>query len=273
MITANGALADRLSRALEEVRVSRPAAVRVLLTLDNPNANAQLVANAVEGDPMLTVQVMKLANSAFYGLSGRVGSASMAVSVIGFAAVRSLSAVTAAGLSDPEAVVPEGFWDHAALTAAAASILAPTMGAAKGDALAAGLLHDLGSALFLRAAPEIQLPLVASYGSDTASLCDHESQTYGVGHDNVAAKLLSSWRFPIAIVDAIANHHAPVETNAPLVHAVSAADAVATALAAPASDDVERLAELCGLSGEQIEQVLEQTRDRASGLAASLPNG
>ena len=76
-----------LCRALDSVSVAKPAAMRVLSVVDNPNANAQMLAGAIEVDPTFAAQIMRLANSAYYGMSGKVGNTGFAVSVIGFAAV------------------------------------------------------------------------------------------------------------------------------------------------------------------------------------------
>ena len=59
-----------LCRALDSVSVAKPAAMRVLSVVDNPNTNAQMVAQAIELDPTFAAQIMRLGNSAYYGMSG-----------------------------------------------------------------------------------------------------------------------------------------------------------------------------------------------------------
>src|SRR5690606_6584928 len=120
------------------------AATRVLQLADDPNTDARQLAEAVEVDPMMTAQVLRLANSAAFGMSHRVASTQHAVAVVGFDAVRSIATLVAAGLRNGRHATPPGFWQHAAATAAACSVLSPRFGVPKGEAFSLGLLHDIG---------------------------------------------------------------------------------------------------------------------------------
>ena len=95
---------------------------------------------------------MRLANSAYYGLSGRVRTVTFAVTVLGFTTVRSLALTAAAGVGggDP---VPPGFWRRSACTAVAAGELARPLGLHAPDAFCLGLLSGIGQALLHHADP------------------------------------------------------------------------------------------------------------------------
>ena len=98
--------------------------------------------------------MLRLANSAYYGLSRRVAEVSFAVTVVGFPTVRAMAAVHASGLFEPgEHTVPDGYWEHSVATATVCSVLAPRAGVRPNQAFPLGLLHDLGSALLYPGRP------------------------------------------------------------------------------------------------------------------------
>lgn len=264
---------DALCRTLDEVKIARPAAVQVIACVDDPNANAQRVATTLETDPAMTAQIMKLANSAFYGVSGRVGNTSFAVTVIGFSAVRSMAAVNATGLDRPGVPVPNGFWRHAACTAAGSSAVAGIIGIPVGDAFAAGLLHDLGLALLHGFDPVEHQQLIVSHGSDGLALRAAEEAAFGLGHDATAARVLESWKFPEPFVTAVACHHVLPDDPSPFVRAVAAGDAIAALIESSHGEGEDPIAELValGVNESQIPELVETAAARADDIVASLP--
>ena len=262
------AITAELCRALDSVSVAKPAAMRVLSVVDNPNTTGPMVAQAIEMDPTFAAQIMRLANSAYYGMSGKVGNTGFAVSVIGFAAVRSMAAISATGLSSQSAI-PDGFWRHAAAAAAGSSVVAPRLGLAAADCFAAGLLHDVGSAFlhgFDRAA---HLELIAVHGIDGIGLASAEAERFGMGHDAAAAHVLASWKFPGPFVDAVAWHHRP-GVEEPLAHAVHLGDLLALL---SESDDSRLRDDLvaAGVPVEEQDEMIEATGDRAAEILSTLP--
>ena len=258
-----------LCRALDSVSVAKPAAMRVLSVVDNPNTNAQMVAQAIELDPTFAAQIMRLGNSAYYGMSGKVGNTGFAVSVIGFAAVRSMAAISATGLSSQSAI-PTGFWHHAAAAAAGASVVAPRFDLAAADCFAAGLLHDVGTAFLHGFDHQGHLALLAEHGTDGAALANAEAEKYGMGHDAAAAHVLAAWKFPVPFVEAVAWHHRPSQGNN-LADAVRVGD-----LLAQLSEGVDlptAVDELvaAGIEVEAHEELIASTADRATEILATLP--
>jgi len=270
------ATAARLHLALDSITVARPAAVQVLTTVDDPNADAHKVAAAVELDPGFAAQLIRLANSAYYGMSGRVGNTGFAVTVIGFSAIRSMAALNATGLDSGNEPGPRGFWEHAAATAAACSTLAPRFGLVTGDAFAAGLLHDLGIALLSTFDRDGHQAIASADGDDGALLAAAERIRFGMGHDDAAAHVLAAWRFPPAFIDAIAGHHAEGPPTSPLSAATRAGDVVASAvdIESPIDSDDQRIdvSELCGheVTPQEWATLLDTTRERTAEIIASL---
>ena len=222
--TDQPALVDRLAGELERLPAAREAALRTMQVVDNPQAGAADVAAVAGLDPALTARILRLANSAYYGLCGRVGTTTFAVTVVGFSTVRSLAAVAAAGLAGPDDL-PPGFWRRAAAVAAATSLVAPRVRAEVPEAFCVGLLHDLGVALLRahdRALHERVQERIAARPGPWARVRE-EVRAYGGTHADLGAHVLRIWSFPDEICGAVAGHHsAPAASHAPLLRALLA---------------------------------------------------
>lgn len=152
--------------------------------------------------------MLKLANSAYYGLGGRVRTVSFAVTVVGFAAVRAMAAAAAAGL-DSDDLLPEDFWPRCKATALASSELAPLFGLSAPDAFCLGLLSGLGQAVLAQHDPAGYHDLLigaacAQGGTDRSMVLSAEAARYGLRHTEVSAAVLSSWSFPGHLTAALA---------------------------------------------------------------------
>jgi putative nucleotidyltransferase with HDIG domain len=246
-----GALVDTLIEELERLPAQPSVAVRTVWVADQPNSSAKDLAAALTADPSLTARVLRLANSAYYGLSRRVAEVSFAVTVVGFPTVRAMAAVHASGLFDPgEHTVPDGYWEHSVATATLCSVLAPRAGVRPNQAFPLGLLHDLGSALLYRADPE-RFELVQAEARNGRPLRSAEKAAYGMAHDEAAARVFSAWRFPETFIEAVADHHAhPATLSEPHTLLLVAAEAIASRLVPSLSGGHPRTP---GLPGAELE--------------------
>lgn len=212
LVRPDGLLAALLLE-LEQLPPARAAALRVVQVIDNTRSGAADVAAAAAADPALTSRMLRMANSAYYGLSGRVSSTSFAVTVIGFATVRSLAAVSAAGFVG-DGGLPPGFWSRGAATAAGTALLSRRVGADAAEGFCVGILHDLGTALLYRHDPEVQGGLLARASAEEP-VQRLEQALYGGTHASLCAEVLSSWHFPDELCAAIGRHHDQPSVGAP----------------------------------------------------------
>ena len=158
----------------------------VMRTVTDPDASSGSLSRLVELDPALSATVLRMANSPYFGVSGRVGGARQAVVMLGVKSVGSLAVSRTAALvfSDDDNCAPLGYWTHSITTAVACSILAPSVGVADDEAFTTGLLHDIGS--------------LVAHNNDTAVSPD-------VIADHVAfgAELLLRWGLPRTTANAL----------------------------------------------------------------------
>ena len=227
VLPAPSGLLTALLLELEQLPPARAAALRVVQVVDDPSSCAADVAAAAASDPALTTRMLRMANSAYYGLSGRVSSPSCAVTVIGFATVRSLAAVSAAGFVG-DGDLPPGFWARGAATAAGTALIARRVGADAAEGFCVGILHDLGTALLYRHDPGVHGELLAA-ATPQDPVHRLEQARYGGTHASLCADVLSSWHFPDELCAAIARHHdSPSVGAAPLRRALQGGVALAS---------------------------------------------
>jgi len=201
------AVLGRLTAALDELPAQRPVAARVIAETDDVRSDARSLGHTLGFDPALTAKVLRLANSAYFGLSGRVGAPSFAITVVGFATVRSLAVAAMAGLEDtPDSL--DSFWERSLLTAVAAGEVAARLGVKAPDAFSLGMLSRLGQALLVRCDP-VDYPALVAAAGDREDLLDAESRRYGVTHTRVSAEALAAWSFPEDLAHALSQVDRP----------------------------------------------------------------
>ena len=262
-----GLLADR------PVPARAGAASRVIAIIDDPESGIGDLVNAVGADPALAAKLLTLANSAYYGLSRRVGTLQYAISVVGYQTVRALTVPICVGLDDPDAV-PPGFWEQAASAATAGHLIAPVLGASPPDAFCAGLLHTLGAALLHQQSPlpALCLPLVA----DEQEFHRREIEQYGVGHAEAGAQALATWRFPEHLIYLIATHHdVPLPDAPPRTRALEGARLLADLCLGGGRDRTRNISSLLRLSeGElteaRVDTIVEKVRMQSEALLTGL---
>jgi HD-like signal output (HDOD) protein len=265
---------DTLSR-YERLPARAGVAQSVLRVVDDPDAGIADLVAVIGTDPAFAARVMRVANSSYYGITGRVSTLPYAVSIIGFQAIRGLAIAAAAGLDGPN-TTPAGFWRAATIAATAADLVAPLLGAHPGDAFCLGLLHTLGSALLHqhRPLPALCLPDPV----DDADLARQEIEIYGIGHAEAGARTLTAWKFPEQLCSLIARHHEPVLPDAsPLERVLPTARALTQRALTdqPHDDDRDSDHTLARLSHGQlttsvIDALITQIHDRAAALHDAL---
>ena len=259
-----------------QLPVQPGAAMRLLWMLEDPRTSAADLGRLIESDPALSTQVIRLSNTAFYGLSGKVSSAWRAVTVLGLATVRAIATTAAFDLfSEKGRSVPDEFWEHSVTTAAAASALARRVGIQPNDAFSAGLLHDLGTALVFRRAPRrYDTMMERRLAEPDMSTVDIELEEFGATHAQVGAAALGVMRFPAEMVEAIGEHHtAPELVTSVLGRLLIAADAVAIEVDGVDSEDNVPIAEALvalDIPASAAEGMVEEVRRDQENLSGFL---
>ena len=203
--------------------------------LQDANADIESIAHLMSLDQALSAQVLRLANSPFYGLSGRIGSIRDGINILGLGQIRALvlAAVMTAQFErlHGQHLHMHSFWRHCIACAVASRALARAAGLDEATAFAAGLLHDMGRLALDSLYPEAVGHLINIAAREDLPMHRMELRHFGVSHTEVGAWLARHWHLEPGICSAIATHHEPAENDelelADLVHV---ADAIAHAL-------------------------------------------
>ena len=239
---------------------------KVLEICSRPDTAPNDLNKVISLDPVLTGQVLKLINSAYYSLVNKVTSLTRAIIMLGLNTVKNLALSTAiirnVGQTKKSKVLPiQKFWAHSIGVGVTAKIFAAELGVPMGEReefFVAGLLHDLGKIPFgdeyaqvLAAARKRALPLVHV-----------EQELLGLDHQ-VSGKLIAEkWKLNTAITQAICYHHNPDladEDHRLLVASVTLADSYVCLFdigfagnSFPDEEQFTRSLELTGLSWDRI---------------------
>ena len=173
----------------------------------------------VQPDLALTANLLRMANSAYFGLSRRIGSAREAITLLGVRRVFELGAMAAVDAVVPETLPGYGidasvFWTHSVAVAVIAERLskerklaAPTL------TFTAGLLHDVGKLVISSFLAERIEALRTELASGDMSLAACEQKLLGADHARIGAELGGVWNLPEEVVKVIASHHDPDAVN------------------------------------------------------------
>lgn len=185
----------------------------VLTELDSEDPDARKISDTVATDPGLTARMLKLANSAFFGLTREISSVQEAVNILGFNHVRTL--VTAVALSSSFKTVPgvnlEQFWRYSLNTAKTCKALARSMKLNDGAAFTAGLVHAVGDLVMHIGMPEVVEKIDWSVSPFDMKRAEVEQSTLGYTYADVGAAFAVKWEFPELIVKALKHQIVPFE--------------------------------------------------------------
>jgi len=226
-------------------------AARINAEIENEALTAKGLGSIIAEDQSLASRLLRLANSAFYGMPRQIGTVERAVMVLGFDTVKNLALSVSVfsffkqGLS--LAIDVNKLWNHSLGAGVCARILvARTNPKLAEQAFLIGIVHDLGKVVLISQCLS-EMEQVCAMVRDGIPQEEAESKVFGFTHQVVAALLLKEWKFPESIVVGVKMHHnLPPELKgcdpdtAHAVRAVCVANQLAKVLAFGASTNPNR---------------------------------
>ena len=190
------------------------AGTKMLSLLEEPDTEISEIEESLRYDPGLTANILKLANSAYFGIPSKIGSLRQAVVVLGFKRLVQLvvaSCVSAVmDKSVPGYDLPAGdLWRHSIAVSIAAEALVKDKKKSGGqDVFTPALLHDVGK-LVLGSFVKEELEAIESIAAKGVSFVVAENMILGTDHAEIGAKVLKHWNFPSEVIEAVRWHHDP----------------------------------------------------------------
>jgi putative nucleotidyltransferase with HDIG domain len=190
--------------------------------INDPKVSAGQIAKILQEDPAMSVKVLKLTNSAFYGLQREIESVKQAVVIVGLEAIKNL-VLSASVLDmfkgkDIDQEFQDKFWRHSLAVGFCARLLA-RMGKSRGmldpdAAFSGGLLHDIGKVILCCFLPKEYARVKEERGSDRASdTYQIEERVLGYNHAQIGGILAEQWKLPKRLYEAVAYHHSPLSAE------------------------------------------------------------
>ena len=206
-------LSDRMSAKREVRRIKNLPTVpgivaKISRMVENPETSAAEVGRLIAQDQVLSAKVLRMANSAFFGMSRKIGSIAQALMILGFDVVKGL--VLTSSVFDMIQKSMAGLWEHSIGCAAASGAVATALG--RDDAeeiLVAGLLHDLGKVVLALNMPAEMALIKGRVESDGLLFYEAECQVMDFHHGEIGQWLAEHWNLPESLAEPMRLHHNP----------------------------------------------------------------
>ena len=193
-------------------------ATQVLRLAADPDSTTQELQRVIATDQALSAQILKIANSAMFGMVREVKTLTQAIMTLGFSTIKSIAIASSArnlynrgGTGLQERLL----WEHALITALSARAYArifrnPRME----EAFLSGLMHDIGKSVMGVKFPERYGALLRSIYNDGADGMETELELFGFDHAMVGEALLHAWNLPRSLGSMVRWHHDPLHAPA-----------------------------------------------------------
>lgn len=208
--------------------------MHIVEVVEDPKSTAQDMHDIVKNDPALAARILKVVNSAFYGLPAQIASLDRAIIMLGLSAVKNIAlAASLSRLFRPGAISDDfdahDLWKHCIAVGVCARMLASASQGQAEEAFVAGLVHDMGLLVEYQLFPEKLKEIVVHCMEEPQDFLAVEREVIGADHQAFGMALATKWKFPPPLRYAIAYHHNP-ELLKPefhkLVTTIQVADAI-----------------------------------------------
>jgi len=193
--------------------------VELVQALNNEDIELNLLGRIIAKDPSMSVNVLKVANSAFYQLPVKVNTIEHAVRMLGTREIASLCIACTAGKTlkapDNQATIDLSmFWKHSVATGVISKVLCSELGIqTQNNIYLAVLIHDVGKIILDRFMHDVYKEIVKITYNENISVIEAEQRVIGESHAKVGGWLMEAWNLPSIFVDIANYHHSVMETD------------------------------------------------------------
>lgn len=262
-------LAKKLTMAVEKMPAFPKSVQKILELTRNLDCEPKHLVQVIEKDPVMTVKILRVLNSAYYNLPSKITSVNHSVVFLGFNTIKNLAlSIASVGILPKQNAAGfdiQQYLLHSLTTAGIAKSLAGKLGGTDPmDCYIAGLLHDFGKVVFAQFMPDEFNQAMQKSRSENISLHVAESQVIGVDHTVVGSMLAEKWQFPQTLIDCIRNHHSTDSGEGGMWASVYAANQISKKMSFGDSGNpcIEALPPaVCNHFGGDIDAIIASLRD------------
>jgi putative nucleotidyltransferase with HDIG domain len=207
-------LDSNIGRSLNRLPAFPATVHKVTSLINNPDSSLSELVEVIRLDQAITANILRMCNSAYFGLRHKVDNVHDAIMYLGKQNV--VRAVMAAGVSRFFKDAPgyeaeaKNLWEHAVGSALMSQILARKILKREDSILfTAALLHDIGKVILGEFVSEKYHEIKNVMSVRSCSFLEAEEEVLGINHAGIGGAITAAWNFPQDIQQAIANHHRP----------------------------------------------------------------
>src|SRR5215213_9708684 len=181
-LTENPTLVADALKKVSTIATLPEVTAKIVQTVEDPKSTAAQLHKIVAHDPALATRILKVVNSAFYGLPGQIGSVERAIVLLGLNAIKNIAVAASLGQLFRGVKLCEGFtakdlWTHCIAVGVAARDMAKQMKLPVADeAFLAGMIHDMGILIAMQVNPEQLRQVCETAKKGDRAFCDIERE-------------------------------------------------------------------------------------------------
>lgn len=254
---------------VKDIQAMPSVIVKVLNVMKKPTVSMKELGDIVMYDQSLTIKILALVNSAYYGFSQQISSINIALSLLGMVKVKNIIVAVAMKPMMSNAG-DKDLWKHSIKVAAGCEYLAKLTKIMDADeAFIAGFIHDIGKMVLSMTNAKLyeKVVSIANSGHD---ILEVEKKYFDTDHVRTGSLLAKRWQLPILLANIISYHHSPSLSSIPVpCNLVCAVDKLVQENLDPSSLDKDFLKSI-GVDMEDVEELRNVILQKADLLIAEL---
>ena len=280
------AIVDKALSSIGDIATLPEVTIKIIEIVENPKSTARDLHEVSKNDPALSVKVLKVVNSAFYGLPGQVASVDRAIILLGLSAVKNIAIAASIARLFKGKRISEQFsaadlWRHSVAVAVVGRSLAkcsphPVM---TDEVFVAGLIHDIGTLVERQVYPDQFAEVIDRCCGSDCDFLQCEREIVGADHQAFGVGLTTKWKFPRHLRAAVGFHHNPETLSVELrnmamliqlADILCCQEKIGFYLTAQHGQVTTELLDALGITPEQLEEVREQLAEQVAEAEATL---
>jgi HD-like signal output (HDOD) protein len=219
VVLANDSKVAKAIQQVTQIATLPEVTVKIIQIVEDPQSTARDLQNLIKHDVALSAKILKVVNSAFYGLPRQVSSVDRAIILLGLSTVKNIAVATSVsklfkGQEISKKFTAKHLWQHSLACGVFCKMIAQIRKMENADELfVAGLMHDLGIVVEKQVYPTELAMIMDQAEENNTSLCQVETEVLGADHQIFGTALATKWKFPHLFQLSTGYHHQPLKAS------------------------------------------------------------